>query len=398
MADAIFSGLKVIDCASWIAAPAAATILSDFGAEVIKLEPPGVGDPWRAWTPIPGRAKEYGWQVTARNKRSLAIDLKQPEGLAVLNRMIATTDVFITNFPLSVRDRLKIDHTHLLGLNPRLIYGSFTAYGEAGEEADRTGFDATAYWARTGLMDMVRADEMTDPQRSTPGMGDFPSGTGLFAAIVTALYRREKTGKGGLVQSSLVQNGLWANSCYVQTRLFGENVALRPPRANAPNALANHYRCKDGRWFLMALHNEQKQLAGFLKAIGRTELVQDERFATSDLRKKHAAALTVILDDVFAQKDYAEWREVLLGASVTFSGMHTVNEASSDPQFTASGALVPFSDGEHLTIASPFHIEGETKTAPRRAPSVGQHTEALLAEAGYSPADIAKLRAGGVLG
>ncbi len=398
MADAIFSGLKVIDCASWIAAPAAATILSDFGAHVIKLEPPGAGDPWRAWTPIPGRAKEYGWQVTARNKRSLAIDLKQPEGLAVLNRLIASTDVFITNFPLPVRDRLKIDHRHLLALNPRLIYGSFTAYGEAGEDADRTGFDATAYWARTGLMDMVRADESTDPQRSTPGMGDFPSGTGLFAAIVTALYRREKTGRGGLVQSSLVQNGLWANSCYVQSRLFGEHIALRPPRSNAPNALANHYRCKDGRWFLMALHNEQKQLASFLEAIGHTELVKDERFATSDSRKKNAAALTRILDGVFAQKDYAEWREILLAAGVTFSGMHTVNEASSDPQFTASGALVPFADGEHLTIASPFHIEGEAKVAPRRAPSVGQHTDTLLAEAGYSPADIAKLRAGGVLG
>lgn len=398
MADAIFSGLKVIDCASWIAAPAAATILSDFGADVIKLEPPGAGDPWRAWTPIPGRAKEYGWQVTARNKRGLAIDLKQPEGLAVLNRLIATADVFITNFPLSVRDRLKIDHTHLLALNPRLIYGSFTAYGEAGEEADRTGFDATAYWARTGLMDMVRADETTDPQRSTPGMGDFPSGTGLFAAIVTALYRREKTGKGGLVQSSLVQNGLWANSCYVQSRLFGENISLRPPRSNAPNALANHYKTRDGRWFLMAMHNEQRQLAGFLQAVGLTELVKDARFTTTELRKQNARALTAILDEIFAAKDFSDWRQILTAAGITFSGMHTVDEALDDQQFRDSGALVPFSDGEHLTVASPFHIEGEEKVAPRRAPSIGQHNDVLLAEAGYSAADIAKLRSSGVLG
>lgn len=398
MSDNVFSGLKVIDCASWIAAPAAATILSDYGAEVIKIEPPGAGDPWRAWTPIPGRAQEYGWQVTSRNKRSLAIDLKQPEGLAVLNRLIADADVFVTNFPLPVRDRLKISDKDLLALNPRLIYASFTAYGETGEEADRQGFDATAYWARTGLMDMVRANEATEPQRSTPGMGDFPSGTGLFAAIVTALYRREKTGKGGTVQSSLVQNGLWANSCFVQTRLFGENVSLRPPRVKAPNALTNHYRAKDGRWFLMALHNEQKQLADLLKAIGRTDLVKDERFQTSDSRKKNSQALTAILDDVFVQKDYAEWREILLAAGVTFSGMHTVNEALGDQQFIASGALVPFSDGEHLTISSPFHIDGEEKVAPRRAPAVGQHSEAVLKDWGFAAGEIARLKAKGVLG
>lgn len=397
MSDSVFSGLKVIDCASWIAGPAAATIFSDFGADVIKIEPPGAGDPWRAWTPIPGKATEFGWQVTSRNKRSLAIDMKQPEGLDILYRLIATADVFVTNFPLPVRDRLKIADKDLLALNPRLIYASFTAYGEKGEEAARTGFDATAYWARTGLMDMVRASAETEPQRSTPGMGDYPSGTALYAAIVTALYRREKTGKGGLVQTSLVQNGLWANSCFVQCRLFGENVTLRAPRATAANALANHYRCRDGRWFLMAMHNEQRQLADFLKVINRTELVEDERFKTTELRKKNATALTTILDGVFATRDYAEWRDVLMKAGITFSGMHTVNEAADDPQFRASGALVPFADGEHLTISSPFHIEGEEKVAPRRAPKVGQHSDDVLRQAGYSGDEIAKLRANRVL-
>ena len=133
-----------------------------------------------------------------------------------------------------------------------------------GEEAAKTGFDSTAYWARTGLMDMVRADADTVPSRSMPGMGDHPSATGLYAAIVTALYRREKTGQGGVVRSSLLQNGLWANGCAVQTRLFGEDVTLRPHRDDAPNALANHYQSRDGRWFIMALFNEQRQLRRFL--------------------------------------------------------------------------------------------------------------------------------------
>ena len=398
MSDNLFSGLKVLDCASWIAGPAATMILADFGADVIKIEPPGAGDPWRASTPIPGKTTDYYWQLTSRNKRSVAIDLKHADGLAVLYRLVASADVFVTNFPLPVRERLKISDADLMAINPRLIYASFTAYGEVGEEAGRTGFDATAYWARTGLMDMVRASGDTEPARSAPGMGDHPSGTGLYAAIVTALYRREKTGKGGLVQTSLVQNGLWANACFVQSRLFGEDIAIRAPRAQAPNALANHYRCRDGRWFIMALHNEQRQLRGFLQAIGRTDLAEDPRFVTSDARKKNSLALVEILDGVFAGRDYGHWRDTLNAAGVTFGGVNTVNEASSDEQFQLIGALIPYADGKGLTVASPFHLDGETKVAPTRAPSVGQHTDAVLREAGYSADDVARLRALGVFG
>jgi len=149
----LFAGLKVIDCASWIAGPAAATMLSDFGADVIKIEPPGAGDPWRGSTPIPGKKTDYYWQLTSRNKRSLALDLKHPDGQAVLHRLVSEADVFITNFPLPVRDRLRLADADLMPLNSRLIYASFTAYGEKGEEAAKTGFDSTAYWARTVAVD-----------------------------------------------------------------------------------------------------------------------------------------------------------------------------------------------------------------------------------------------------
>jgi crotonobetainyl-CoA:carnitine CoA-transferase CaiB-like acyl-CoA transferase len=398
MTEGVFKGLKVIDCASWIAGPAAATILSDFGAEVIKLEPPGAGDPWRASVAVPGKTTDYWWQLTARNKKSLAIDLKHPDGLAVLQRLIRSTDVFITNFPLPVRERLKIAAADLLAINPRLIYGSMTAYGELGAEAARTGFDATAYWARTGLMDMVRASADTEPSRSTPGLGDHPTATALYAAIVTALYRREKTGRGGVAQSSLLQNGLWADGCYVQNRLFGEHVVPRPPRSKAPNALANHYRCRDGRWFLMALHNEARQLTGLLDALGAHHLVADPRFATTATRKENSVALTAILDDIFAQRDLAEWRPVLEAAGVTFGAVYSVNEAADDDQSREIGALVPFADGKGFTVSSPFHVDGETKVAPVRAPAVGQHSEAVLREAGYSAEEIARLRSLGVLG
>ncbi len=395
--DGIFDGLKVIDCASWIAGPAAATILSDFGAEVIKIEPPGPGDPWRASPAVPGKTTDYWWQLTGRNKQSLAIDLKHPDGLGVLHRLIRSTDVFITNFPLPVRERLKIAAADLLAINPRLIYGSMTAYGEVGAEAARTGFDATAYWARTGLMDMVRASAETEPSRSTPGLGDHPTATALYAAIVTALYRREKTGRGGVAQTSLLQNGLWAGGCFVQNRLFGEHVVPRPPRTKAPSALANHYRCRDGRWFLMALHNE-RQLPNFLAAIEATHLAQDPRFATTAARRENSVALTEIFDEIFAQRDLAEWRPILEGAGVTFGAVYTVNEAGDDDQAREIGALVPFADGKGLTVSSPFHLDDATKRAPARAPGVGEHSEAVLRSAGYSADDIARLKELGILG
>jgi formyl-CoA transferase len=397
MTASLFADLKVIDCASWIAAPAAATILSDFGADVIKIEPPGAGDPWRASTPVPGKTTDYYWQLTSRNKRSLALNLKHDAGRAVLYRLLATADVFVTNFPLPVRERLRIAPAHVLPLNPRLIYASFTAYGEAGHEAAKTGFDSTAYWARTGLMDMVRATEDTEPSRSAPGMGDHPSATGLYAAIVTALYRREKTGKGGVVQSSLLQNGLWANACFIQSRLFGEDVKHRAPRAQAPNALANHYRSRDGRWFIMALFNEQKQLRDFLTAIGRAHLADDPRFATSEARKQNASALVQVLDEAFAQRDMMAWRTILDAAGVTFGEARSVNETSDDMQMQQIGALVPFADGNGLTVSSPFYIAGETKVTPQRAPAIGQHSDAVLREVGYSADEIERLRSLGVL-
>ena len=395
--ESLFTGLKVVDCASWIAGPAAATILSDFGADVIKIEPPGVGDPWRGRGPLPGRDVDYYWQLTSRNKRSLAIDLKHEDGIAALHRLVASADVFVTNFPLPVRDRLKLSAAHLMALNPRLIYASFTAYGEEGAEAAKTGFDSTAYWARSGLMDQVRAERDTAPARSMPGMGDHPSATGLYAAIVTALYRREKTGAGSLVKSSLLQNGLWANGCAVQTRLFNEEVAHRPTREEAPNALANHYQTRDGRWFIMALFNEQRQLRGFLSAIGREDLTDDARFATPDARKAHAPDLVKILDAEFATRDLADWRTILDGVGVTFGIVGTVNEVLHDQQMKDCGALVPFEDGAHLTVSAPFHIEGVEKIRPRRAPAVGQHNDAVLSESGYSTDDIARLRALGVV-
>src|ERR1700759_4455213 len=294
MGKGIFEGLKVLDCASFIAAPAAATVLSDFGADVIKIEPPGAGDPYRNLPNLPGyphSEHNYAWLMEARNKKSLALDLTKPDAQAVLYKLATEADVFITNMPPQVRAKLGITHDHLAHLNPRLIYASFTGYGEKGEEANKPGFDSNAYWARSGLMDLVRADEDTTPARSVAGMGDPPCAMAFYGAIVTALYKRERTGKGSHVSSNLMANGVWAASVLAQAKLCGATFQERKPRERALNAVANHYRCKDDRWILLSLLNEEKQFPILARCLGREELITDPRFATKADRHAHSVEL-----------------------------------------------------------------------------------------------------------
>jgi crotonobetainyl-CoA:carnitine CoA-transferase CaiB-like acyl-CoA transferase len=242
----IFSGLKVLDIASFIAGPSATTVLSDFGADVVKVEPPGIGDPYRYFyraPPNPPLNENYAWQLTNRNKRSLVVDLKNPAAGDVLARLVKWADVFVTNFPPRVRKRLKLDYVDLSPLNSRLIYADLTGYGELGPEADKPGFDITAYWARSGLMQFTR-DASSPPAIPVPGIGDHASAISLYAAIVTGLYRRERTGNGCNVSTSLIANGAWANGSVVasgpvrrevQRRNRSEQPAKRPRRMQLPN-------------------------------------------------------------------------------------------------------------------------------------------------------------------
>ncbi len=397
----LFAGLRVIDCASFIAGPAAATILGDFGAEVIKIEPPGAGDPYRALAAMPGyprSAENYTWLLDGRNKRSLALDLKSAAGRAILLRLVESADVFITNMPLGVRGRLGIAHADLSRGNPRLIYASLTAYGEVGDEAGKTGFDSTAYWARSGLMDQVRASADQPPARSVPGMGDHPTAVALYAAIVTALLRRERTGRGGHVETSLLANGLWSNGCLAQAALCGAEFFPRPPRERAPNACAHHYRTRDGRWFILSMLNEDRQFPDLVQALDRPDLLTDPRFASTKARHDNAAALIAVFDEVFADRDLADWRARLDAHGLTFGVVATPSDIAHDHQARAIRALVPLADSDFLTVSSPFEIAGEAKTPPRRAPALGADSEAILREAGYEMHEIAAWREAGVIG
>src|ERR1700680_4894453 len=400
MENGIFEGLKVLDCASFIAAPAAATVLSDFGADVIKIEPPVTGDPYRSLPKLPGyphSPHNFTWMLESRNKRSLALDLSRPEGQAVLHRLVAEADVFITNFPPAVRGRLGLTYAKLAPLNERLIYASFTGYGEKGDEANKPGFDSNAYWARSGLMDLVRADTTTTPARSVAGMGDHPCAMALYGAIVTALYKRERTGKGSHVSSNLMANGIWANGILAQAKLCGAKFGERRPRERALNAVTNHYRCKDGRWLILSLLNEDRQWPTLARCLGREDLITDPRFATRRDRHARSLELIKIFDGIFAGKPLAEWRQILDGNGLVFGVVGILDDIPNDQQMIDNEVLVPFENDTMLTISSPIWVDGSKKVQPRKPPGLGEHSDEILRNAGYDDAAIEKLRASGAV-
>ncbi|WP_179402787.1 CaiB/BaiF CoA transferase family protein [Burkholderia guangdongensis] len=392
----LFEGLKVIDCGSFIAAPIAATLLGDFGADVIKIEPPtGGGDPSRHLPKLPGMPKAehpYGWLLDNRNKRGLALDLSKPDGQAILHRLVESADVFVTNYPLTVRNKLAIDYARLSKLNERLVYASFTGYGETGDEAGKPGFDATAYWARSGMMDLVRSDAATPPARAVAGMGDHPSGVALFAAISLALYQRERTGRGTQVGSSLLANGIFANGIMAQAALCGATFTPRPPREENLNALSCYYRCRDGRWLLLVIINDERDWPTFATCIGRADLIDDPRYAKQADRFAHSAELIATFDEVFATRDRDDWRARLNAAGIIFECVAEVEDLPGDRQMIETGVLLPIEGESMLTINSPFFVDGADKVPPHRAPGLGQHSDEILRDAGYDDATITQLR------
>jgi formyl-CoA transferase len=393
------AGLRVLDVASFIAAPAAAVVMADFGADVIKVEPPD-GDPLRRMgdgAGMPKCAVDYSWELDSRNKRSIALDLKSAPGHAVLDRLITRADVLITNFPFPVRARLRLRYDDVAPLNARLIYASLSGYGETGPEANQPGYDVTAYFGRSAIVDAMRVAD-GPPSLTLPAQGDHPTAMTLFGGIMLALYTRERTGRGGEVATNLIHNGVWSNGIFAQAALLGAFPEPRRGRQFAKNALANAYRARDGRWLSLVIVREERLWSGLCRAMELPHLVDDPRFVTRSARAKHVPELMAILDAQFATRDLADWRTRLAAADITFGALPGLRDLPDDPQLAVNGAFVPTGDPAlPRTIANPLNLTGSPHVPPRRAPTLGQHSDEILREAGYADAEVARLRAAGTV-
>ena len=401
-----FAGLKVVEVASWIAAPVSATILGDLGADVIKIEPPGEGDPYRGLPESPAFEDvgvNYTWIMAARGKRSVTLNLKTAAGLEILRRLVGGCDVYITNQPLPVRQRFGLTYDELAPLNPRMIYASLTGFGEVGPECNRSAFDQVAYWARSGLLDLVRAPG-APPAQGLPGMGDHPTGVSLYAAILTALYRRERTGQGGLVHTSLHANGFWSNGCLGQAALAGVKFAERrqvAPDADRPQ-LATHvlYEAQDGRYVQLNMVRSEEQVEALFRILGLNHLLQEPRFATPDDRFENGAALAAEMRAVFSTRPAAEWFAVLHAEDIPASPVAQAEEMCVDEQAIANEVLLEANVAEvgmPYVINHPVRLGGVRGRGAARPPDVGEHCDEVLAELGYSPSEIEELRRDGVL-
>lgn len=397
--DNIFSGLKVVDLSSFIAGPSAAVILSDFGAEVIKVEPPS-GDPWRFGHKVPGQPESddpYAWHLANRNKRSLTLDLKSPSAREILLELVVWADVLIVNTPHPARRRLAIEYDDIKEWNARLIYADLTGFGEKGPDADLPGFDITSYWARSGLLSMTR-DAGAPPTWPVAGSGDNATAVGLYSAIVTALYRRERTGQGSYVTTSLLAQGVWSASVSIQGALCGANFPGLHDRSNPVNAALNVYRTADNVWFVLIVTPDK--VGAVATAIGRPDLLTDSRFSDPHQLMDNMPALTKILDETFAGQPMAHWHEVFSGVHVTFGAVRGPQEVIGDPQLAANNIVVPLEGaGGRLetTVSSPIQVHGVEKEAARRAPALGEHNDEILAELGFDAQSIESLREDGAL-
>src|ERR1700684_2507059 len=397
--DNIFSGLKVVDLASFIAGPGAAVILSDFGADVVKVEPPS-GDYWRHGHQIPPQpqAKDaYPWHLSNRNKRGITLDLKSPSAQQVLEKLVKWADVFIVNTPHHARKRLNLEYDDVARWNPRLIYADLTGFGEKGPDAELPGFDITSYWARSGLLSMTR-DAGAPPTWPGAGRGDNATAGGLYSAIVTALYRRERTGEGAHVTTSLLAEGVWSASVSIQAALCGAKFYGLHDRLHPANAAMNVYRAKDNIWFVLIVTPDK--LPAVTKAIGRPDLLADPRFSDPAKLMANMPQLATILDEVFCAEPMEHWYTVFNGVHVTFGAVRGPQEVINDPQLQANGIIVPLNGaGGELTstISRPLRVHGVAKVPAKRAPKIGEHNEEVLRQLGFSATEIDGLHQSGAI-
>ncbi|MEE9435159.1 MAG: CoA transferase [Candidatus Adiutricales bacterium] len=424
-------GLKVIDVAQVAAVPMCARHLADFGADVIHIENAQTGDSWRNLQAGHGGGPAgvpsdlpYNWEAFNRNKKGVAIDLSKEGGRKIIYRLTENTDVFVTNLRLSEREKLGVRYEDLIKINPRLIYGSVTGHGMKGPQNDMPAYDTTVYWARSGVNHMLTIPGMSGPN-PRPAFGDNVAGLGLAFGIMTALYARDRNGKGQEVDISLLNVGLYQltfdMACalatgqdiqeYVVQAFQGpeEEKELREKlrteaqeaierlydfyRERMPNAMANNYETKDGKVIRFNALQAERYWAKFCKILELEDLEHDPRFATIESRAENCKELYYIFKEAFLSKTLAEWMPLI--SDLPAAPMQNLVDVISDPQAVANDFFLSYdhpSYGPMKIMASPVNLSETPATIRLPAPEFSQHTEEVLMESGYSWEEIEQFK------
>jgi len=399
-------GLKVVEMGHVVAVPAAAATLGDWGAEVIKVEPLS-GEMARGIRRTGGadRVKQYPggevhwiFQMLNRNKRGIALDLKQAPGQQALLSLVQSSDVFITNYEQQTLKRLGADYASLSEANSRLVYALLTGYGTRGSDKDERGFDFAAAWARGG-MQYVIGEPGSPPPPQRGGLMDRVAAAHIVSGILAALLRREKTGQGQELELSLYHTGVWTLATDIQSALMGSPVP-KHDRTRARNPIWNTYRTADDQWLWLSMLQSAIQWPGFCQAIERPDLENDPRFDTPETREQNCTELIGILDGVFASRNLADWDKSLRKHDCIYSRVQSPMQVATDPQALANDFFPEIDHpigGQMRLVATPVNF-GQTPASIRTpAPEIGQHTEEVLLELGYRWDDITGLKGQGVI-
>ncbi len=395
----LLEGIKVVEYATYVAGPGCACMLAEWGAGVVKVEAPR-GDPHRLFMAASGvtEGPNHVFELDNRGKRGIVVDTSSTAGLEILHKLVREADIFVTNVRPGSLDRSGLGPDPLMKINPRLVYASFTGYGLTGEDRDRPGFDIAAFWARTGLGRLVVPRD-AEPLAPRHGFGDHVAALALSAGVLAALHERDRTGRGRLVESSLLRSALYASGIDFSLQLGLGKVASTRPRSEQINPAVNYFKSRDDRWFVVVARGLDgwKQVCA---AAGRPDMVEDARFARASGRRTHAAEIVAELDEAFGRYSYAECVARMDEADLVWSPMQTLAEAAQDPQIRAAGAVVAAQDQDGNAFeapAGPIRFPGLDSPQPMPAPRIGQHTAQVLAELGYAQSDILALQESGVV-
>lgn len=399
-------GIRVVELASWMFVPSAGSVLADWGADVIKVEPPDGGDPQRGLITsglVPGGPGGVNFMIEQpnRSKRSMAINLRHDDGREAFMKLIETADVFLTNYLPPIRRRLGVDTDDIRARNADIVIARGSGQGPHGPDAEKGGYDGASFWARGGMGAVFPPGEDGWPAgQASPAFGDVMGGLSVAGAIAAALVKRERTGEGSVVDVSLLATAMWQISpLVVASKLFGMSSLPRGDRRLSPNPGVGVYRTKDDRFISLILLQSDKHWEDFAARLERPILVEDERFNHSSARAQNGPDCIDIIDEAFAERTLEEWKARLESFDGVWTPFQTLDEIYDDPQVIANGYLPSMTHGsgdEVQLVASPAQFD-ETPIEVERAPELGEHTELVLHDLGIGWDEIAALKESGAI-